>query len=140
MLVNQLTVPRGDRRYLRYEQDVACLATDSIGDFVAIRGEPTNGKWRVQKANPGDIARMPAVGILVRKSTPTVGVIQVYGSVSGVFAGLVIGKTYCVDYSGIKIGPPSVIDEGYAFRQFIGVAISPTILFLGIDLSMIKRR
>ena len=140
MLINALTIPRGDLRYLRINQDVACLSSDAVGDLVCIRDIPVNGKWRVEKANPGDASKMPSIGILTKKITPTVGVVQLYGPVFNIFSGLTIKKTYCVDYDGIRIGPPGIGPSGYSFRQFIGVSIATDILFLEIDLSMIKRR
>lgn len=120
--------------------DVACLSSDSVGDLVCIRDIPIGNKWRVQKADPGERSKMPAIGVLVSKSTPTVGVVKLWGPVAGIFSGLVVGKTYSVDYTGLRIGPPDIGVSGYSLCQFVGIAVDTTVLFLNPDLTMIKHR
>lgn len=139
-LLNPLTVYRADLRYLRHKAEVGCLASDSVGNFVHIRAGIATGRWSVEQADPGDEAKMPAVGVLISKDTATTGVVQVWGPLQGLFTGLTPGQVYCLDYDGIKIGPPPTGGGGYAMRQFVGVALNPDVLFLDLNLSMTKRR
>lgn len=139
-LLNPLTKRRADALYFSKYVDVACLTSDSVGDFVAIRDVPINGKWRVTKADPGDFSLIPAIGMISSKSTPTVAKMQVYGPVSGVFSGLVPGKQYCLDYSGIRLGVPDLGINGYSFRQYIGFAVASDILVIDIVFDVVKHR
>ena len=104
-LRNPVTVAQGDTRYLRYLQDVACLTGDVIGNCVCIRGDRVNGKWRVQTADPEDVTKMPALGILISKSTPTVGVVQLFGPCES-FSGLTPGSSYFINGSSISLTMP----------------------------------
>lgn len=140
-LLNPLTIYRGDLRYARYTQDVACLSTDSVGDPMCVRGDRVNGKWRVERADPTQDAKMPAIGILISKSTPTVGVIQLFGPVMDVFTGLDLNvRAYMVGASGISPTVPSPGGGGYAWVQHIGKPVASDVLLLLGDLSMLKRK
>lgn len=112
---------------------VACLITDVVGSPVTIRDEPINGKWRVQTADPSDISKMPAVGVLISKSTPTVGVAKVQGTCD-VFTGLTPGVNYMVGAGGTVI---ETVPGGSYWGQHVGVAVSPTTLMLNGNSNMI---
>lgn len=119
---------------------VACLVTDTASDFTCIRGDRVNGKWRVEKADPENEAKMPAVGVLVSKSTPTVGIIQVTGP-CGLFSGLDFTKSaYHLGASGIQSGLPVVGGGGYVMVQQIGKPVASDVLWLTNDTRMVKRR
>lgn len=142
MLANPLTVYRGDYRYIRKRQDVACLISDSVGDLVCIRGDKVNGKWRVERANPEDETKMPAIGILSKKTTPTVGEIILIGQTDvGFYTGLIPGRGYFVGSDGRpSLSIPSAGISGYAMVQLIGYAMAGDILRFVDILNMIKRR
>ncbi len=117
--------------------DVACLTTDVVGSPVSIREAPINGKWRVQTADPTDFTKMPSLGVLISKSTPTVGVAKILG-VCDVFTGLTPGVNYMVGTSGglleeVPISSPT----GVFWGQHLGVAVSESILMLGGNVNMI---
>lgn len=140
-LRNPLSVAIADARYARIYQDVACLSSDSVGDPMCIRGERVNGKWRVERADPTNEAKMPAIGILVSKSTPTVGVVQLFGPVMNIFTGLDLSAlSYMVGTSGIQPTPPLPGPGGYVWVQHIGKPVASDILLLLGDLWMMKRR
>ena len=140
-LLNPLTIPRGDNRYLRFTQEVACLSTDSVGDFVCVRDLPVNGKWRVHKANPFDESKMPAIGVLISKSTPTVGIIQLIGPLVGMYSGLDHTLPCFVGESGLVQEPPPVdLTNTYAFVQQIGFATDTTDIFLSGSIAMTKKK
>lgn len=124
---------------LAYHQ-VACLSSDTVGDFVCIRGERVNGKWRVEKANPEDQTKMPSVGVLVSKSTPTVGIMQLVGPCT-LFTGLDFTKpAYHLWSSGIQSGLPPIGPGGYVMVQQVGKPVSSDILWLSNDTRMVKQR
>lgn len=139
-LLNPLTIFRGDRRYLKYQVDVACLTSDSVGDFVCIRGDRTTNKYRVQKADCLDLSRMPAIGVLVSKSTPTVGKVQIYGALPNIFSALSIGSVYYLGTNGISttLTPPGA--AGYSVRQVLGMAIASDVLLVNPDFSLTVRK
>ena len=140
-LRNPLTLPQGDVRYLRHTHEVACLSSDSVGDPVCIRDDRINGKWRVEQANPYDDTKMPAIGILIAKSTPTVGVVQIFGPIENIFTGLDFTKpSYIVGTAGIQLAAPPPGPLGFAWVQHIGKAVASDILFLSGTLSLLKRK
>lgn len=109
---------------------------------MAIRDEPIGDKWRVQTADPYDLTKMPAVGILISKSTPTVGVIQVVGQCD--IAGLDWNKFgYYVGTDGSPVWPkPSASGSpsGMLYLQIIGKSVSSDILYLDGNLSILGIR
>jgi len=118
---------------------VACLSSDSIGDFVCVRGDRINGKWRIEKANPMDETKMPAIGVLVSKSTPTVGVIQMLGPCT-IFTDLDYTKpSYHLWTTGIQSGLPPIGVDGYVMVQRIGKPVASDVLWLTNETKMVKR-
>ena len=141
VLQNQLTVFRGDYRYIKRFQDVACLSGDAVGQLMCIREQPVNGKWRVQRADPQDELKMPAIGVLVSKSTPTVGVMQWIGPIEGVYTGLDIDKkAWWVGNGGTPSSSHPIVGvAGYAFAQQIGVPVASDVFLLNVSLNMFKK-
>lgn len=138
-LLNQLTIPRADLRYLRFTQEVACLTGDQILDWVCIRDDKINGKWRVEKADIYDRTKMPAVGVLISKSTPTVGVIQTIGPCSA-FGGLDWTKTVAwLGASGLQYIMPSTGPSGYSIVQRIGKPIASDIFWVTGTLELYEK-
>lgn len=128
--LNPLSVFQADNRYARFKRPVDCLSSDSIGDSVYIRAGFAGGRWQVAKADPGDDAKMPAVGILISKSSTTEGEVQLWGEVPSIFSSLSIGRTYHVDYNGVTLNVPIIGVNGYSWVQDFGFALSDDILFL----------
>lgn len=138
-ILNPLTVCRGDYRYLRYKQNVECLASDIVGDFVYIRADRNGDLWRVGKADPADESKMPALGVLLSKETSTTGVVQLIGPCT-LFSGLDHTKpAYLLGLSGIQTSLPSIGGSGYVMVQQIGKAVASDVLWLTGDLRMTKR-
>lgn len=133
--------PGADQGYYPYFQEVACLSSDSVGDLMCIRGLPSLAKWRVQKADPFDSAKMPMVGVLMSKSTPTVGVLQVNGPLVGMFTGLDYTKPCFVGASGLEQAMPQPVAQGQIVSvQNIGFVTAEDGVFLTGNTQMIKRR
>jgi hypothetical protein len=130
----------GDIRYLLYKQDVACLSTDSVGDWLCTRGDRINEKWRVQKADPFDINKMPAIGVLISKTTPTVGTMQVIGPCKEIFSDLDCSKPVAwLGSTGIQYSLPDVGNNEFVMIQRLGKAMAKDIFWVSGSLEMIKR-
>lgn len=119
--------------------EVACLTSDAIGDPMCIRGDRVNGKWRVQKADALDGSKMPAVGILIDKTTPTVGKMQMTGPIRDIFTGLNPGKSYHVNSPSFTVAPPVPGMLGYSMAQILGYAAASDILVLTGNILMTRR-
>lgn len=65
-----------------------CLGTDRVGDCVYPSGAPVGGVVQVTRCDPYDYATLPAIGIIVSKSTSTNCVVQYGGILPGVYGGL----------------------------------------------------
>lgn len=136
-LRNAISLARAEALYVRGLVNVACLSTDVIGAPLVIRDEPINGKYRVRTADPSDISRMPAIGILVSKTTPTVGTMRVSG-ICDVFSGLTPGADYMVGLEGNLVEEvPGASVSGVLWAQHIGVAMSSNVLLLSGNVAMI---
>lgn len=99
-----------------------CLATDVVGDLVRISGP---GK-HVTKVNPLFAEQMPAIGIIVSKSSSTECMVQVSDLVANVVSGLTPGQVYYVGADGRLSSTPLVAPY---ISQPCGIAID-TNLFL----------
>ncbi len=121
---------------------VACLATDAVGDVVALRDTATvTGRWRVQRADPTDVTKMPGIGVLLRKVTPTTGIMQRAGSVRGVYAGLPFATNYWVGMDGrpTVILPVPDLGEGIIVQRF-GIPVATDVLFLTGEVGPLTKR
>lgn len=87
---NQASVPRSEKVLGRAD----CLAGSSVGDVVRITGVKVGPRYQVAGADPSSAAGVPAVGVIVRKDSPTDCVIQFHGPVKDVYAGLTQGIAY----------------------------------------------
>jgi len=141
-ILNPLTIPRGDVRYVRQLQEVECLSGDSVGDVVYVRGDATaGGIWKVGQATNLDRAKMPAVGILVSKITATEGVIRRIGAVEGVFSSLDVTKQVFVGEDGqiTQTAPIPALNEK-VWVQKLGFAIASDVLWLTGEIGQILTR
>lgn len=116
-----------------------CTVGESVGDFVFVVGAPVAGRDQVQRADPSDYDRMPAVGVITRKPTSTTCLVQWFGETPPIFTGLSAGEIYFVGYdSKIAEVPPTPVTTGM-FVQPIGVALSPDKLYVQPDNHLIRR-
>lgn len=119
-----------------------CLASDGIGAMVYIRSALVGGKYQVETADPSDFGKMPAVGMIVQKSSATECFVQLRGQVVGVYAGLTPGEMLFVDDTGgLSDEPPEpTVPKPFKFAQNVGVALSNNIIGLDPDLTLTRRR
>ena len=109
---------------------------------MALRDTATvTGRWRVQRADPADPGRMPGIGVLLRKITPTTGIMQRVGSVRGVYAGLSFTRTYWVGGDGRPTTVVPVPDVGAAvIVQRFGMPVAEDVLFLTGEVGPLTQR
>ena len=118
-----------------------CLSTDVVGDLVYISGNIVGGDYQVQKIDPTTGAKMPAIGVIVAKLTPTRAVVQREGAVKGVYTGLVAGKVY---FAGANSQPsvtcPTPGYGGAMYVQPIGIALDSNVLQLTLvdDITILR--
>lgn len=131
-LRNALSRFQADALYLSRSQEVACLTSDAVGEIMCIRDVQTvTGRWRVQRADPSDIAKMPGVGILISKQTPTTGVMVRVGPVENIFSGLDVTKSVFVGASGTLVQvPPSPGPGGFMRVQKFGYPVAADVVWL----------
>jgi hypothetical protein len=113
-----------------------------VGDVVALRDTATvTGRWRVQRADPTDVTKMPGIGVLLRKVTPTTGIMQRAGSVRGVYAGLPFATNYWVGMDGrpTVILPVPDLGEGIIVQRF-GIPVATDVLFLTGEVGPLTKR
>lgn len=120
-----------------FEFLASCQVTDSVGDLVYIAGDSIGGMAQVTKADIADPDKMPGVGAIVHKETPTRCSVRRWGVLEGV--GFVPGKTYFTGVDGRPtltrpIAPPG----GKVFVQVVGVAMDSTRLLLNPSFNLTR--
>lgn len=100
----------------------ACLSSDAVGNLVYIRDVFNGTRYRVTSVDPSSSLKMPAIGVIVAKQTPTACTIMFYGF-SALYSSLAPGGTY---YVGSDSRPAQISDPNYppvgSIIQQIGVA------------------
>lgn len=143
-LLNELSIARAGRITSRtLIVDATCLSTDVVGNCVYITGPSAGDVYQVSTADPLDgTNKMPAVGIIVLKPTPTDTTcqVQLWGEMVDVVSGLTPMKPLFVSSSGALshiIATPGFGQKAYI--QSMGVALSTDRMFVTPDFSIIKR-
>jgi len=67
-----------------------CPDEYAVGDVVRVSGDEVGGRFQVARVDVGDGAKMPAVGVIVRK-VGTTCIAQVAGVMKDIYAGLTPG-------------------------------------------------
>jgi len=116
-----------------------CTAAESVGDFVCIIDDPPNGSDFVGKADPADYNKLPAVGVIISKSSDTRCLVQWLGETPNIFTGLSSGEIYFLgdDAKAADVPPPPVTIPLYA--QIVAVATAPTRLYIKPSDHLTKR-
>ena len=114
-----------------------CTVAEAIGDLVYLAGPPVSGRDQVRRADPSDVAKMPAVGVIVNKLSATSCQVQWMGETTSIFSGLATGKSCFVGPDGRVAALPSRSPAG-KFAQIVGVATAPTRFYVRPDGVMAK--
>jgi len=116
--------------------EATCQGTDLEGDFVRVTGEA--GLPTVEKVDPLDLAKMPALGVILVKISATNCVVATIGELAAV--GLTAGAPYWIGTDGrLSVTVPDPPASGLAVVQSIGRALTATRLQLGLETRGIRR-
>ena len=140
-LLNPLTVQRARATFAAKSFLATCLSTDLVGDCVYSRADPgLDGIYQVERADPRDPAKVPAVGVIIEKLTGTSCWVQWIGELPS--GGLVHSRQAFVGPDGRLTQDATLLVPlvgGVLFVQNMGVAMSPNILLLMPNFSLVKR-
>jgi len=101
-LINAATVPRAEKLLRRAQ----CAPSLAVGDCVKVSGAKVGVYLQVALADPLAAPFRPAVGIVTRKYTSTLCLVQSAGPMAGVVSGLVPGAAYYLGASGQLVSSP----------------------------------
>ena len=107
-----------------------CSAAEAVGDLVCIYDDPPNGYDIVRKADPSDFNLMPAVGVVISKTSPTRCFVQWSGETPALFTGLSSGEIYFLGANAKLAELPPVPGPSSMFVQTVAVATSPTKVYV----------
>lgn len=91
-LLNELSTPRALRIFQRKRVPITCLSSDAVGNCVSISGNAVGNTYQVCTADPSTSVKMPAVGVLISKTSPTSGTVQIFGELRDIYTGLSHGQ------------------------------------------------
>jgi hypothetical protein len=114
-LVNAATVQRAEKVLRRAD----CPASVAVQDVVRVSGPQVAGRLQVELADPLAVPFLPAVGVVVRKFTATLCLVQSTGPMRGVFSGLSPGALYYLGVGGTLV---AAAPASPARVQVMGVA------------------
>jgi hypothetical protein len=114
-----------------------CLSTDNVGDVVRVSGDAVGGVIQVTRADISDHLKMPGIGLLLSKSSPTDCMILRYGLFS--VTAFTPGKIYFVGSDGrpTAVRPVAPLGGG-VFVQTVGVALTSTQFLVNPSFNMTR--
>jgi hypothetical protein len=126
---------------LRYNDIRAadCSSSEAVGDFVYVSGPQVSNRDQVRKASPADYDKMPAVGVIISKSSSTTCLVQWMGETPPIFSGLSSGETYFLGADARLAERPPVPVSGYMFAQPIAVALAADRAYIRPENTIIQR-
>lgn len=120
-----------------YVIDAICLSGDLVGQCIYSRGSYTGSALWVATADIYDVGKMPAVGIIISKSSATSCKVRIGGEYT--ISGGVAGKYYFVGSDGyLTADRPAATLTQYAVVQIMGVALDVTHLLLQPSTALTK--
>ncbi len=121
--------PVGAEKYMVSE----CSAAEAVGDAVYVAGT-VGGRPSARKVDRTDPTKMPARGVIVKK-TGMLCIVQVAGVVeAGIFSGLTPNKDLFVAADGtLTETPPSQPVSGQVYRQIVAFAVSSSSIRVQTD-------
>jgi hypothetical protein len=138
----ELLNPFSAARAALFEESIVsanCLSSDTIGRAVFISGDDISGVFQVETMDPQDGSKVPAIGIIISKSSPTDCQVQLFGQMKGIVTGLTPGKAIFVALDGsLSHSPPAPVLT-IAYVQPIGIAMADDTVFVSPSLSITKR-
>jgi hypothetical protein len=139
-LLNPLSIARSLELFPGKAFKATCPASLVVGKCVYIAGPKVGDYYQVAQADPSDILKMPAIGVVTEKADATHCTVQCLGEVSGIYSGLTIPKPLFVSLLGdLSAAPPDPLPAGYAMAQVMGATMSPGDVLLCPNFFMTKR-
>ena len=118
-----------------------CLATDAVGDCVYSNLDVVAGIYQVTKVDPNDETKMPAVGLIISKSTDTDCIVKMSGLVEGIYGAMDLRKTLYVDIDGgLTQALPLALPGDRMFIQAMGMAVDDGAFVLTPSATFARRR
>jgi hypothetical protein len=120
-----------------FELPANCLTTDSVGDIVRISGDSIGGIIQVTQTDITDYSKMPGVGVILSKSTPTDCKVLRYGMLNT--TGLIPGRIYFVDTNSRLTAVRPISQLGVkVFVQTIGIAMDSSRLLVNPSFNLTR--
>jgi len=130
-LLNPLSIGRGLQIFTPQKFNANCLSGDTVGKAVYVTGPKVGERYQVTTADPSDSTKMPSVGVIIEKSSPTECVVQALGEMVGIVTGLTPGRLVMIESDGSIGHTLPVPGVGATARiQYIGTALSGDAVFL----------
>lgn len=121
-----------------------CLATDLVGDFVYITGDPVAGFYQVTKVDITDSSNLPTIGVIINKSSTTRCTVQRFGIVDVSTwpspPTLNANSNYWIGFDSQISDSVPVPVAGISLVQMVGKALSPTEMLLIVGANVYKLR
>jgi hypothetical protein len=99
----------------------ACTPSDAVGDLVYVTGPAALGVMQVSRVDISSAQKVPAVGVITAKASPSTCRVVLSGVVQG--AGLTPGARYFAGTDGRPTPIRPLAALGGRFIQSIGVAL-----------------
>lgn len=110
-----------------------CTFAEYVGAFVRLKDDDGTA---VQTATATEIETV--LGVITQKPSNTTAVVQVLGTVTGVFRGLTPGTVYFLGLGGKAVAPP-LLPDGSPYVQRVGMAVAPDALYLTLTGPIVRR-
>lgn len=136
---NVLSIPRALRLFQRKRVSAVCQSTDQLFKCVYISGDGVGDVYQVSTCDPSDKLKMPAIGVIIEKESATECIVQLFGEIKGIYAGLPPNSPLYVSWSGdLSVTPPSII-SGEIYIQNVGRVLSSGIPFFWPLSNLVRR-
>lgn len=111
----------------------------NIGDCVYTESFNGDGYATYRKADPTDITKMPAVGLLLSAGPGNFCRVQLSGVIQGLYGGFSPRQLLFVGLDGRLSTTPPILTGGYVFIQHFGACIGENVFHLTPNYLMTKR-
>ena len=139
-LLNPLSIARSIELFPGKSFKATCPAGLLVGYCAYIAGPKVGEYYQVALADPYDILKMPAIGVVVEKADTTHCTVQCLGELQGLFSSLVFPKALFVTPDGrLSHNHPAPAPGGYSMVQAMGTAMGTDEVLLCPNFLMVKR-
>lgn len=138
--LNVLSIPRAHRLFQGKDVFADCTVPDLAGNCVYVTGDMASDRYRVATCDPTDFAKMPAMGVILRKDTPILCVVHIFGELEDLYTGLTVRKAVFVGLDGrLSEALPDPPGGGSVFVQHMGSVVDSSRILLLPNFHMVKR-